>query len=212
MNAYSAPILVVNGDAPARRRIATLLDGTGYTCRETASGEEALAAAREEEPAAVILAVVLEGMTGYDVCRELRSEFGELLPIIFVSKLRTDPLDCVAGLLLGADDYIVNPTSNEEFVARVRRALTRTDALRSHPRPETHSLTERELEILTLLADGSSQADIADRLMISPKTVGTHIQRILAKLGVHSRAEAVAAAYQRDIVQRPAPVGVPAAS
>jgi DNA-binding NarL/FixJ family response regulator len=201
MNIDCGPILIVNGDTPSRRRIARLLAQTGYDCREVVSGEEALAAAREEEPVAVVLAVVLEGMTGYDVCRVLRSEFGELLPIIFISKLRTDPLDCVAGLLLGADDYIVNPSTDEEFVARVRRAITRMGALRLHARPTTNTLTGRELEVLSLLADGISQGDIANQLTISPKTVATHIQRTLAKLGVHSRAEAVAVAYQRGIVE-----------
>jgi DNA-binding CsgD family transcriptional regulator len=58
-------------------------------------------------------------------------------------------------------------------------------------------LTRRESEILALLADGMTQREIASRLFISPKTVGTHIQRILGKLGVHSRAQAVALAHRR---------------
>jgi DNA-binding NarL/FixJ family response regulator len=193
-------ILVVIDDEPARRTIADLLVQAGYTCRKLASGEEALSAAREHEPAAVVLAVVLPGMTGYDVCRALREEAGELLPIIFVSKLRTDSLDCVAGLLLGADDYIAEPFAPEELAARVRRAVTRGAALRSVRGEATHDLTNRELEVLAFLADGLTQETIAAELVISPKTVGTHIQRILAKLKVHSRAEAVAAAYQRGIV------------
>ena len=61
--------------------------------------------------------------------------------------------------------------------------------------PLDGGLTARETEILALLASGLSQADIASKLVISPKTVGTHIQRVLAKLGVHSRAQAVAFAH-----------------
>jgi DNA-binding NarL/FixJ family response regulator len=65
-----------------------------------------------------------------------------------------------------------------------------------------YQLTERELEILGLLAEGLGQREVADRLVISPRTVATHIQRILAKLGVRSRAQAVAVAYRERIIQR----------
>ena len=90
---------------------------------------EALAIAREKLPAAVVLEVVLPDMTGYDVCHRLRERFGEQLPIIFVSGTRTEPLDRVAGLLMGADDYVVKPFAREELVARVRRALKRSSSL-----------------------------------------------------------------------------------
>jgi two-component system, OmpR family, response regulator VanR len=65
------------------------------------------------------------------VCSSLRDTFGETLPIFFVSGTRTEPLDSVAGLLVGADDYIVKPFVPEELIARVRRALTRTNELNS---------------------------------------------------------------------------------
>ena len=64
-----------------------------------------------------------------------------------------------------------------------------------------HALTPRELEVLGLLAQGLNQPAIAGRLFISPTTVGTHIQRILAKLDVHSRAEAVALAYRERLLE-----------
>ena len=62
-------------------------------------------------------------------------------------------------------------------------------------------LSPRELEILALLAEGVGQAEIAQRLVVSPKTVGTHIQHILSKLNVHSRAQAVAEAYRLGLVR-----------
>jgi two-component system response regulator FixJ len=194
-------ILVVDAEGPFRESVVELLEQAGYACRSAENGEEAVKAAREEEPGMVILADVLPGMAGYEICRVLRDEFGEILPIFFVSRLRKKPLDCVAGLLLGADDYIVEPFAAEEFIARVRRAVTRASAFRSLNNQSTHTLTLREVEVLTGLANGFSQKQIAQQLIISPKTVGTHIQRILFKLDVHSRAEAVAAAYQRGIVE-----------
>jgi DNA-binding response OmpR family regulator len=81
-----------------------------------------------------VLDVALPGVTGYDVCRTLREEFGEELPIIFVSDERTEPLDRVAGLLMGADDYVVEPFAPAELVARVMRALARVKSLRRVPR------------------------------------------------------------------------------
>ena len=198
-------ILLVDGDDSARTAVSAMLHSAGYPCIEAQNGEEGLRAAREREPALVVLADVLPGLASYEVCRALRDEFGELLPIIFISRLRKEPLDAVAGLLLGADDYVVEPFAAEEFVARVRRAVTRAAAFRSINDRPTHTLTVREVEVLQGLANGQSQKEIAQQLIISPKTVGTHIQRILAKLDVHSRAEAVAAAYQRGIVESPQP-------
>jgi DNA-binding NarL/FixJ family response regulator len=200
MKTDCGPILVVDGDSETRASVLDVLEPAGYACHEVASGDAALQAARQEEPSIVILADVMSGIASYELCRALRDAFGELLPIFFISRLRKEPIDCVAGLLLGADDYIVDPFAPEELVARVRRAVTRASAFRSINGKQSHELTVRELEILASLANGLSQKQIAQQLIISTNTVGTHIQRILNKLGVHSRTEAVAAAYQRGLV------------
>ena len=164
---------------------------------EAATGNDALAHARAERPSLVVLDVHLPDISGYEVCRELRDEFGDLLPIIFVSGERTESYDRVGGLLLGADDYVVKPFASDELLARVRRLLARSaqnDVVR-----RSYDLTPRELEITELLAAGHSQAAIAERLVLSEKTVATHIQHILPKLGVHSRAEAVAFAHREGL-------------
>ena len=97
-------------------------------------------------------------------------------------------------------DYIVKPFTRGEFIARVRRAI---DRLSPGQRALRGDLTPRELEVLKLLADGLGQKKIAQALFITPKTVATHIQRILTKLDVHSRAEAVAYAHRSRIVDGP---------
>ncbi|HSE81557.1 MAG TPA: response regulator transcription factor [Gaiellaceae bacterium] len=124
--------------------------------------------------------------------------FGKSLPVFFLSGIRVEPFDRAAGLLVGADDYIVKPFDPDEFLARVRRHLA-PKARRSEAQPTANGLTAREHEVLRLLAEGLNQTEIAERLVISPKTVATHIQHVLEKLGVHSRAQAVAAAHRRGL-------------
>jgi DNA-binding NarL/FixJ family response regulator len=120
-----------------------------------------------------------------------------------LSGARTDPSDRVAGLLLGADDYVTKPFDPEELLARVRRAIARSSSSESASAAERKRLTPRELEILSLLALGEGTKTIAERLHISPKTVSTHIQRMLVKLDLHSRGEAVAFAYREGLVKEP---------
>jgi DNA-binding CsgD family transcriptional regulator len=109
-----------------------------------------------------------------------------------------------AGLMLGADDYIVKPL--DPLMARMRRSLRRSakpvETRRAPGRPngDMPTLSPREREILTLLAEGNTQTQIAADLVLSPRTVATHIQNLLRMLGVHSRAEAVVAAYRAGLV------------
>ena len=196
----SGLILVADGDADVRSLIARKLEQAGYEVREAADGDEALAAARQRMPRLVVLEVSLLGACGYEVCHRLREEFGEGLPIVFVSGERTEPYDAVAGLLIGADDYLVKPFAPDELLARISRLIRRTVPLT----PVVASkLTPREMEVLRLLAEGLEQEEIASRLYITRRTVGTHIEHILGKLGVRSRAQAVALAYRDDLVGTP---------
>jgi DNA-binding NarL/FixJ family response regulator len=103
---------------------------------------------------------------------------------------------------IGADDYVAKPFEPDEFLARVR-AVVRRASTAARYRNEQHAvsgLTRREREVLQLLADGLEPHEIAERFVISPKTVAGHIERILKKLGVHSRAAAVARAFREGFV------------
>lgn len=198
-----APVLVVDGDRDYCKFVTDVLVRAGFASHRVATGEEAVAFARTQRPAAVLLDVILPGATGYEICRELREEHGEHLPIVFVSGDRVDAPDRVVGLLLGADDYLVRPIDPDELTARLRRLITRATTHETERRPDTFAeLTTRESEVLRLLAHGLNQEDIARELEISPATVGTHIQRILNKLDVHSRTQAVALAYREKLVEQ----------
>jgi two-component system nitrate/nitrite response regulator NarL len=193
----TARILIVDDDRASRLLVSQVLQRAGYATNEVNTGEEALTVAKRERPLLVVIEALLPGLSGYEVCRELKDEFGGALPIIFVSGTRTEPGDRAAGLLLGGDDYLVKPFDPGELLARVRRLLP--------PRPEgaqtEHNLTKREIDVLSLLAEGLTQAEIAEKLFISPRTVGKHIEHILAKLGVHSRAQAVAHALREELIE-----------
>jgi two-component system, NarL family, nitrate/nitrite response regulator NarL len=192
-----ARILIVDDDPHSRTLISLVLKRAGYTTCEAETGEEALAEAKRTRPALVVLETLLPGVSGYEVCRELKDEFGEALPIVFVSGTRTESSDRVAGLLVGGNDYLVKPFDPNELLARVRRLLPA-----SLTGPETaRKLTRREIEVLLLLVEGLSQSEIAEKLFISPKTVGKHLEHILAKLGVHSRAQAVALAVRDELIE-----------
>ena len=196
-------ILVVDHDDATRVASVDVVVRLGYRPLQAWSAELALELLDEERPALAIVEVELPGPTsGFELLRELHAAHGRELPVILVSAERTAPLDHVAGLLLGADDYVAKPFDPGELLARVRRSLDRSPS-----RPNGNgsgngdvNLSPRELEILGLLARGLSQTQIAESLVVSAKTVGTHIQHILSKLGVHSRAQAVVEAYRLGLV------------
>jgi DNA-binding NarL/FixJ family response regulator len=192
-------VLVVDPDDDSRSSLARLLVDAGYRVCEAATGAQALQATPEEPPASALVEVALGDISGYAVCRALREKYGDALPIIFLSGTRTEPHDRVAGFLIGADDYVVKPYAPDELLARLHAVLKRRPTA---AQGSAVGLTERELEVLTLLAQGLVAAEIAARLFISPKTVGTHMEHLFVKLGVRSRAQAVAAAYRQGLVER----------
>jgi DNA-binding NarL/FixJ family response regulator len=192
-------ILIVDDDASTRAAIATMLGDAGYVTREAESGGEALRSARLAPPGLVLLDVNLPGMCGYEVCRLLRDEFGEQFPIVFVSGARTETFDRVAGLLLGANDYIAKPFAEDELLARVQSLLGHRQLVAA--RALASRLTGRELQVLRLLSSGLGPDDIARLMVISPKTVGAHVEHIYMKLGVQTRAQAVAVAYRDELLE-----------
>jgi DNA-binding NarL/FixJ family response regulator len=196
---HCGPVLVVDDDDAFRAFVVEALEEAGYAAVSTGSGREVAQLVRRDGVALVILDVQLPGLSGYEVCRRLRDEAGSP-PILFISGERTDPLDRVAGLLLGADDYLVKPFAPDELVARIRNLLSRST---NGNGKEPVNLTRREVTVLELLAEGLGQNEIARRLVISPKTVGTHVAHIYEKLGVHNRTQAVSEAYRRRVLAFP---------
>lgn len=191
-------ILTVDDDPGFRGFLSALLERSGFLAVQAGDAQGALAAASEHRPDAAILDVGIPGGSGYGLCRDLRDAYGSGLPVLFVSGSRTEPVDRAAGILVGGDDYLVKPIDPDELLARLRRLLERS---RAWGRPTSLDLSAREIEVLQLVAEGYRPADIATRLVISPKTVSSHIQRVFAKLDVHTRAQAVAVAYEAGLIR-----------
>jgi DNA-binding NarL/FixJ family response regulator len=202
-------VLLADADGAARSAIVSLLEGLGSRVTTVSSGTELLAAVAGWPTAVVLLAVDLQDPCGFEVLHRLRLSYGSALTIaLFAAANDATPRDEVAALLLGADDYFSWPLLADTFVARIRRLLGHPNggSARSPEvaagRPE---LTRREREVLTLLVQGLRRPAIADRLCISHKTVATHIEHILRKLGAHNQAQAVAFAVRDGIVGASAP-------
>jgi DNA-binding NarL/FixJ family response regulator len=211
--------LVLNEGSGTGQALSVLLASAGFEVVETSSGEEALSQAAAEKPAIVLLDLDDRDTSGYLVCKLLRERYGELLPIVFLSGSKVEASDRVVGLLIGADDYVVKPYNASEFVARLRRLLARSTAHAAEAalpaqgeEADDFDLTKRERQVMALLLKGLTQAEIASELVISSNTVATHIQRILLKLDVHNRAQAVAKVARAGWLQRELEAEQPAAS
>jgi two-component system, NarL family, response regulator DevR len=194
-----AAILVVEDDAAFGRFVRTVLHEAGYDGTLAHTAAEALSCASTTRPALAIVDVKLPDLSGYELCRRLKDRFAGL-PVLLISGVRMESYDRAGGLLAGADDYLVKPIDSDELLACVRRQLER--AAETLPeRGRADKLTPREREVLRLLADGANTHEIADRLCITPKTASTYIERILVKLELHTRSQAVSFAFRAGIAR-----------
>jgi DNA-binding NarL/FixJ family response regulator len=191
-------VLIVDDDMTFTNFLATLIESAGYQPVTAHHADEAMGIAAETHPDVALIDVVMPGRGGYSLCRELRHHIDPTLPVMFISGERVDPMDRAAGIIAGGDDYLVKPVHPDELLARLARLLDRT---RAHSLQPSVDLSEREVEILQLIAEGRRPPDVAGQLFIAPKTVSSHMQRIFTKLGVHTRAQAVAIAYEAGLIR-----------
>jgi DNA-binding response OmpR family regulator len=150
-------ILVVDDEKTLVATLKFNLEKEGYEVVAATDGEQALSAARESPPDLVILDLMLPNMHGFEVCRVLRREMG--VPIIILTA-RTEEVDKIVGLELGADDYVTKPFSMKELLARIRARLRRREdaAVDSQARTLTAGSIEVNLMSREVSRDGSSVA------------------------------------------------------
>lgn len=145
-------VLVIEDDPKTASLVVLYLEREGFNALSAADGEAGLALAQRHRPALVILDLMLPRMDGWEVCRRLRRD--SEVPVIMLTA-RGDEVDRVAGLTLGADDYVVKPFSPRELVARVRAVLRR--APRTAPGGEkilSHGQVVLDLDKRRLRVDG----------------------------------------------------------
>ncbi len=115
-------LLFIEDDDGIRLALSMALEDEGYTVREAPNGRDGLASFEEQPPDLVLLDLRLPDISGFDVCRSIRSK--SIVPIIMITA-QTDTVDMVAGLEAGADDYVTKPVVPKELAARIRAALRR---------------------------------------------------------------------------------------
>ncbi|MET8257460.1 response regulator [Micromonospora sp. NPDC005553] len=174
---------------------------------EAADGSEALALVASLRPDVVLMDLRMPGMDGVTAIGRL-ARTGSTARVLVLTTYDTDA-DVLPAIEAGATGYLLKDTPREDLVRAVRAAargesvLAPSVAGRLMGRlraPAEEPLSQRELEVLTLVARGASNREAANRLFISEATVKTHLLHLYAKLGVNDRAAAVATAYDRGLL------------
>lgn len=174
-----------------------------------ASGEEALARFAAEHPDLVLMDVSMPGLGGLETTRRLIA--GNPGANVVMLTAQEDRDHVAAAVTAGARGYLVKDVSRDELCAAVASALAGRDLVEPSlrralkERSRTHEdkgaqLTERELQVLTGMSQGKSNAQIGRELFLSEDTVKTHARRLFRKMGVSDRAQAVASGFRRGLV------------
>jgi DNA-binding response OmpR family regulator len=180
--------LVVDDEEPLAALVANYLQREGFSTALAADGESAVAAARSQPPDVVILDVMLPGIDGVEVCRQLRT-FSDCYVLMLTA--RAEELDTLIGLSVGADDYVTKPFSPRELVARVKAMLRRPRAAGSGPAQPPRSFGALRVDPAgrELSVDGTpveltkTEFDVLDALSAAPRQVFSRRQLIEAVWG-----------------------------
>jgi DNA-binding NarL/FixJ family response regulator len=234
LNPDAIRVLIADGQPVVRAGFQALLEGEQdiAVSAAAASGEEAVAMAREIRPDVALLDMDLPGLNGLEATIRILADPACSGVRIVLLAARDSEEELFAALHAGASGFLVKSTEARELVQAVRvvaggDALLSPSATRrlisefaSRPQPQLPApdqlaqLTAREREVMTLVAGGLRNDEIAERFVISPATVKTHVSRALRKLDARDRAQLVAIAYQVGLVHpgRRAPLPPPAGS
>jgi DNA-binding NarL/FixJ family response regulator len=208
-------LLVVDDHELYRMGIRTLLVQEGYKVAEAPSGDVALHLARSFRPEVVIMDVNMPGTSGIEATRMLVTEHPGLAVLMLT--VTADDESIVDAVRAGAFGYLLKDSPTSEIVAGIeaaaaghsaispRVATTLVRTVRSAPAPSraiapVPALSERERTVLTLIADGYENAQIARRLYLSLSTVRNLVSRVFEKLGVDNRVQAATFAVRHELV------------
>jgi DNA-binding NarL/FixJ family response regulator len=210
-------VLIVDDHDLFRSGLRNLLEDEGVqVVGEAAAGQEALTIVRDIAPDVIVMDLNMPGMGGVEATRHI-STIAPLTRVVMLTISDQDN-DVIDAILAGACGYLLKDSSIQELIAGIRAAsrgeslisptiaskvLQRVRASSTQPAIETTiraELSEREIEVLKLIANGKDNAMIAGELHISPKTVKNHISNILMKLQIDNRIQAAVYAVRSGIV------------
>jgi DNA-binding NarL/FixJ family response regulator len=208
-------VLLVDDHTFFRAGLRNMLADESFEVAEARSGAQAVDIVARSTPDVVLMDLHMPGMSGIEATRRLREVAPEIRVVMLTVSAAQDEI--VDAVLAGACGYLLKDASIEEIVGSLRAAAAGDswaspnvaavlfERVRAGGEPEPKddalaALTDREREILRLLADGKDNADIGRELYISPSTVKNHISAILPKLGVHNRIQAAVYAVRRGLV------------
>ncbi|MEU8230927.1 response regulator transcription factor [Actinoplanes sp. NPDC048967] len=211
-------VVVADDQALVRAGFRMILTADGIeVVAEATNGAEAVDAVRRHRPDVVLMDIRMPEMDGLAATRQILSGTGAAPRVIMLTTFDLDHY-VYAALTAGASGFLLKDVTPEHLVNAVRlvrdgdamlaptitRRLVERFAQRDADVPVVHRdlsvLTPRELEVLGLLARGLSNSELAGRLHLSEATVKTHVARILAKLGLRDRVQAVVVAYRTGLV------------
>jgi NarL family two-component system response regulator LiaR len=180
---------------------------------EAHSGEEALRLCQKIQPDVVLMDMMMSGMDGVETTQAIRERYPGVQVLALTSFHDADLVQ--RALRAGAIGYLLKGVSIDELANAIRSAKVGQPTLAAEavqalvqpdPSPKLGGdLSERERQVLQLLADGLSNAEIAERLVVSVAAVKYHVSSILSKMGAANRTEAVTLAWQHDLLPKPKP-------
>lgn len=180
---------------------------------EASSGERAIILCQQVQPDVVLMDLVMPSMDGATATRKIREQYPQIQVIALTSFKEQELVQ--GALQAGAIGYLLKDISATELANAIRAAHTGKPTLapeaaqaliqatRNPAKNSGFDLTEREREVLSLMVQGLSNQQIAEKLIVSLSTVKFHVSSILSKLGAASRTEAVSIALHQDLVKRP---------
>ena len=174
---------------------------------EASNGAEALAKIPVLDPQLILMDVRMEKMNGIEACREIKSRNPDVHILMITSYTDEDAM--ISSILAGASGYLLKHVSRADLLRSIRQiasghslidSRTAQQAMERMTQIPGSELTEREREVLTLVARGYTNKQIADTLFVSEKTARNHVSHILDKLGLSRRSEAAAFAVEHKLV------------